>query len=316
MGFDMRVLVTGGTGFIGGHVLRELLRQGHEALAYDSMPATDTMADIASKVTIVKGDVQELTALIDTVKKFGITHVVHTASLLTADSQRRPWAALNINVTGTVNILETARIMNVAQIVYMSSTAVYGYTKEGELIDEEYEQKPVTIYGATKLFCEHYGLNYNRDYGVGFTALRFPIVYGPGQTYRGFSSFKEVVEKPVMGLPAKVPCGGDHKYDGMYVKDAASAIVSACLRNKTEHRVFNIGTGAMYSLKDLANMVRNVIPDAAFEIGPGFDVAEPVKGPLSITRAKKELGYEPKFDLQAAVADYIRTVKSSLTHNN
>jgi UDP-glucose 4-epimerase len=311
----MRVLVTGGTGFVGGHVIRELLRQGHEAVAFDIITNSDALADVATRVQIVRGDVQEITLLIDIVKKFGITHVVHTASLLTTESQRRPWAALSVNVGGTVNILETARIMNIAQVVFMSSTAVYGITKEGELIDEDYEQRPVTIYGATKLFCEHYGANYNKDYGIGFTALRFPIVYGPGQTYRGFSSFKEVVEKPIVGMPAKVPYGGDHKYDGVYVKDVARAIVSACVNNKTEHRAFNIGTGVMWSLKDLANVVRKFVPDAAFDIGPGFDVAEPVKGPLSIARAKKELGYEPKFDLEAGVADYIQTMKSMRPRN-
>jgi UDP-glucose 4-epimerase len=311
----MRVLVTRGTGFVGSHVLRELLRQGHEAVAFDIVTNSDAIADVASKVQVVRGDVQEITFLIDTIKKFGITHVVHTASLLTAESQRRPWAALSVNVGGTVNILETARIMNIAQVVYMSSTAVYGITKEGELIDEEYEQRPVTIYGATKLFCEHYGANYNKDYGIGFTALRFPIVYGPGQTYRGFSSFKEVVEKPTMGMSAKVSHGGDHKYDGVYVKDVANAIVSACMKSKTEHRVFNIGTGVMWSLKDLANMVRKLIPDAIFDIGPGFDVAEPVRGPLSIARARAELGYEPKFDLQAGVTDYIQTIRTPKPHN-
>jgi UDP-glucose 4-epimerase len=308
----MRVLVTGGTGFIGGNVLRELLRQGHEAVAFDIITGTDAIADIAQKVTIVRGDVQEITVLIDTIKSLGVTHIVHTASLLTSASQSRPWAALSINVNGTVNILEAARIMDIAQVVYMSSTAVYGYTKDGEIIDEEYEQRPVTIYGATKLFCEHYGVNYNKNYGLGFVALRFPIVYGPGQSYRGFSSFKEVIEKPVMGMPAKVPYGGDQKYDGVYVKDAASAIVASCIRNKTEHRAFNIGTGVMLTLGELGEIVRKVIPDAKIEIGPGFDVAEPVKGPLDISRAKKELGYVPKFDLQAGVRDYIQTLKTHL----
>jgi UDP-glucose 4-epimerase len=308
----MRVLVTGGTGFIGGNVLRELLRQGHEAVAFDIITDTDAIADIANRVTIVKGDVQEVTVLIDTIKRLGVTHIVHTASLLTSASQSRPWTALSINVNGTVNILEAARIMDIVQVVYMSSTAVYGYTKDGEVIDEEYEQKPVTIYGATKLFCEHYGVNYNKNYGLGFAALRFPIVYGPGQSYRGFSSFKEVIEKPVMGMPAKVPYGGDQKYDGVYVKDVASAIVASCVRNKTEHRAFNIGTGVMFTLGDLAEMVRKVIRDAKIEIGPGFDVAEPVKGPLDISRAKKELGYVPKFDLQAGVNDYIQTLKTRL----
>ena len=307
----MRVLVTGGTGFIGGSVLRELLRQGNEAVAFDVLANSETFSEIADKVPIIKGSVQEANVLLETIKKHSITHVVHMASLLTTASQNKPFEALNINVIGTANILEASRIMDVVQIVYMSSTAVYGYTKEGEIIDEEYAKNPVTVYGATKLFCEHMGSNYYSNYGLGFTALRFPIVYGPGQSSRGFSSFKEIIEKPALGLPAKVPSGGDQKYDGVYVKDVAKAIVAACASHKTEHRTFNIGTGVLSSLRDVGEAVRKTIPSASIEIGPGFDVAEPVKGPLNIERAKNELGFISKFDLQAGVNDYIRTVRMS-----
>jgi len=307
----MHVLVTGGTGFIGGHVLRGLLRQGHQVVALDSSPGTESLADIADKINVVQAEVQDLAIIIDVIKKFGITHIVHTASLLTASSQRRPLAALNINVLGTVNVLEAARLMGVVQVTYMSSTAVYGYTEEGKVIDEEHPLRPATLYGATKLLCEHYGLAYNVDHGMGFMALRFPIVYGPGQSQRGFSSFKEVVEKPLLGLPAKVPIGGDQKFDAVYVKDVADAIISACFANKTRHRIFNIGAGVTHSLRDVAKVVSTVVPGAVIEIGPGFDAAEPVRGPLNIKRARDELGYEPKFDLEGGVRDYIRTFKGA-----
>jgi nucleoside-diphosphate-sugar epimerase len=308
----LRVLVTGGTGFIGASVLRELLRQGHEGVAFDVLINPESFVDLTDKIQVVKGDVREFTVLVETIKKFGITHIVHMASLLTSASQSRPWAALNINVNGTANVLEAARIMDVIQVVFMSSTCVYGYTREGELIDEEYAQKPVTVYGATKLFCEHLGTNYDKNYGLGFTALRFPIVYGPGQSVRGFSAFKEIVEKPVLGMPAKVECGGDQKYDGVYVKDVAKAIVAASIRDKTEHRAFNIGTGVLSTLAQVGEIVLRLIPNAQIEIGPGFDVAETVKGPLDIRRAKDELGFLAEFNLEAGVNDYVQTVKSRL----
>jgi UDP-glucose 4-epimerase len=289
------------------------MRQGHQGVAFDVHTNTETFSDIANRVPVVKGDVQEATVLVETIKKFGITHIVHMASLLTSASQSSPYGALKINVNGTANVLEAARVMDVVQIVYMSSTAVYGYTREGELIDEEYAQKPVTVYGATKLFCEHLGTNYNRNYGLGFTALRFPIVYGPDQSTRGFSAFKEIVEKPVLGLPAKVLSGGDQKYDGVYVKDVANAIVAACILHKTEHRAFNIGTGVLSTLRDVEEIVRRLIPNAEIEIGPGFDVAEPVKGPMDIRRAKNELGFLAQFNLEAGVNNYVQTMKSQLT---
>jgi UDP-glucose 4-epimerase len=303
-------MVTGGTGFIGGHILRELLKRGHNVVAFDLFPDTLSISDMVSKINVVRGDVQDLTSIIDAIKTFDVKYIVHTASLLTAESQKRPWTALKVNVEGTVNVLEAARLMNLVQVVYMSSTAVYGYTEEGKVIDEDHPQVPVTIYGATKLVCEHYGLNYNKEYGIGFIALRFPIVYGPGQSSRGFSSFKEIIEKPYYGKPARVAAGGDQKYEGVYVKDVARAIVYACFARGTKHKIFNVGTGKMHTLHELAKIVKKIIPNAVFYIGPGFDVAEPVRGPLSIARAKEELGYFPQFTLEKGVQDYVRELSS------
>lgn len=305
----MRVMVTGGTGFIGGHVLRGLVKKGHTVVAFDSFPEGEWISDIADGITIVRGEVQDLPSIIGAVKRFKITHIIHTASMLTAASKERPSTAFNVNIAGTVNILEAARLMEVTHITYASSTAVYGYTEQGKIIDEEHPQEPVTLYGVSKLLGEHYGLVYSQDYDIGFNALRFPIVYGPGQSRRGFSAIKEIVEKPVQGMPAKVPVGGDQTYDTVYVKDVADAVISACFAGNTEHKLFNIGLGTMHSPRDVASLVGKIVPGAVFEIGPGFDIAEPARGPLNIVRARAELGYVPRFDLARGVGDYIQTLR-------
>lgn len=305
----MRVLITGGTGFIGGHVLRGLLKKAHDVVAFDAVPDTEWISDIAERIAIIRGEVQDLSSIITTIKKFNITHIVHTASMLTVASYERPLTAFNVNILGTANILEAARLTDVSQVTYTSSTAVYGFTEEGKIIDEEHPQKPVSLYGVAKLLGEHYGTVYTQDYGVGFNALRFPIVYGPGQSRRGISSIKEVVEKAVRGMPAKVPVGGDQMYDTVYVKDVVDAIISACFAAKTNHRIFNIGLGVTHSLRDVAKIVGTLIPGAIIDIGQGEDPAEPTRGPLNIARARAELSYEPKFDLDKGVRDYVQTLQ-------
>ena len=149
-------MITGGTGFIGGHVIRGLVNRGSEAVAFDSAPDTEWTRDLADRIRIIKGEVQDLSIIIDTIRKFEITHIIHTASLLTSTSKERPSTAFSVNILGTVNILEAARLMDVSKVTYASSTAVYGNTREGEVVDEEHSQKPVTLYGVSKLLGEHY----------------------------------------------------------------------------------------------------------------------------------------------------------------
>ena len=149
----MRVLVTGGTGFIGGHVLRGLRKKGEEVVAFDAVPSTEWISDIVGETAIVRGEVQDLSTIIAAIKKFKITHIVHTASLLTMASFERPLTAFAVNVLGTANILEAARLMDIAQVTYTSSTAVYGFTERGKVIDEEHPQKPASLYGVAKLLA-------------------------------------------------------------------------------------------------------------------------------------------------------------------
>ncbi|MEM2225824.1 MAG: NAD(P)-dependent oxidoreductase [Candidatus Bathyarchaeia archaeon] len=300
----MKVLVTGGFGFIGWHISQEFSSRGDDVAAISRNPPPN--AGIGIKA--IRGDISHLSDVIGALKDSGAELIVHSAALLTSESQRNPALSFEVNVKGTLNVLEAARLMDLHRVIFISSTAVYGITKEGELVGEDYPKNPVTLYGAQKLFGEHLGENYRINYGLSFIALRLPIVYGPGQSQRGFSAFKEIVEKPLLGERAVVKIGGDQKYDAVYVKDVARSVWLASRAKDPRHSAFNIGAGIQCTLWDLAEIVKSYIPNALIEIGPGFDIAEPIRGPLDLRRAKDELGYVPTYDLERGVRDYIEKI--------
>ncbi len=300
------VLVTGASGFIGSHILHDFVHHGWKAIAYSTFTSGyKAIEDIMDRVSVIRGDVSDPVGVMEALRKHDVDCIVHCASLLTAASQRRPREAFKVNVVGTLNVLEGARVFDIKRVVYLSSTAVYGYTREGEIVAEDHPKNPVTIYGATKLFSEHLGFNYFRDYGIEFVALRFPIVYGPWQSRRGFSSFKEIIEGPVEGRPVRIKEGGDQKYEAVYVLDVAHSAYLAAIREGVGGEAFNIGSGEMCSLHELAEIVREIIPEADVEVGPGYDIAEPVRGPLDLSKARAKLGYEPKYSIKMGVRDYI-----------
>ncbi|MDO8490666.1 MAG: NAD(P)-dependent oxidoreductase [Dehalococcoidia bacterium] len=314
------VLVTGGSGVIGSWVVRRLVDKGERVVSYSRRPDTTLIKDIVDKVEYVSGDVLDLPRIMDTIKKRGIDRIIHLAAIMPDDLEANPYANYKINVDGTINVLEAARLMDVKRLVYTSTQGVYD-TMRGEHahpaykpIDEHYPQAPKSVYGATKLFCEHMGLRYNRIYGVDFVALRFAWVYGPGKQARHgvLALHSKIIESAMLGKPLKIPQGGDQKVDNAYVRDVAKAIVLACFVEKPEHRVFNIGTGKGETMKHLIEVLDGVFGGAQIEIGPGLN-PRGAQGAnyivMNIERARKELGYSPEFDLEAGAKDYIETMK-------
>jgi UDP-glucose 4-epimerase len=168
-------------------------------------------------------------------------------------------------------------------------------------------------YGLTKLFGEKVGFQYLREKGIDFIALRFSSTYGPGKLLKHgatspMSVHGRMIEHAMLGKPFRHPKGVDQIDDLIYNKDTANGIVLACMAEKPEHRIFNIGSGQGATLRDLAAAVKKLYPAADIEIGPGLDyfsIGHNVYSVYDISRAKKELGYEPEYSLEAGVRDYV-----------
>ena len=313
------VLVTGGLGAIGSWVTRELVDQGKRAVSYDARLDTTLVKDIEDKFERVVGDVLDLPSIIHTIKHYEVERIIHMAAALPDLCEANPLMGFRINVEGTLNVFEAARLMDIRRVVYASSRSVYDISR-GEYahptykpIDEDYPKAPRDVYGATKLFAEHMGANYNRIYGLDAIGLRFAYTYGPGKQARGGTRaiYSRLVENAMLKKPLEIAQGGDRVDDLIYNGDIARGIVLACFAENPEHRIFHLGTGKGITLRDMLEVLNRVVGEVPIKIGPGLDFPGYVSRRnfvYNIDRARKELGFSPQYDLEKGVRSYIETM--------
>jgi UDP-glucose 4-epimerase len=316
----MAIMVTGGLGVIGSWVTRNLVERGIKVVTYDYTVDTFLIKDIVKDVNCVTGDVLDFPKLISTIKNNRIERIIHMAALMIPPMEANPYMTYRLNVDGTVNILEAARVMDVRRVVYTSSQAVYDMARgeyafpEAKPMDEDYPKAPATVYGATKLFMEHMCSSYNRIYGLDFVSTRFSLTYGPGKQARhgAVAINSTMIESGMLGKSLRIPAGGDQIIDMVYHTDAANGVVLACLAETPKHRFFNISSGKGETLRHLAEVINSIVGKACIEIGPGLNPLGTKDANylvLSIDRAREELGYVPRYGLEAAVRDYIQTMR-------
>lgn len=294
------LLITGAFGALGRAVLREFSRYKGKLVAFDIAPKPDLIEDLSDKVKIVKGDITEITDLIRTVKEEDIDNIAHLAAIhLIRVSKANPLLAYKVNLTGTLNILETARIMKLKRVVFISSISTFGL-KATVPRKEDDAKKPTSLYGVTKLAGELFGLNYAENYGVDFIALRFPLLFGPG-SISTWDPPRTIAENCLRGKPAVITGPPDDKIlDILYTKNAAKAIRLALEAKNLTHRIFNISQEPL-SLNDIVKAAKKIIPDASIEIRP----TEHFFMLMDDTRAKQELGYKPAYSFENAFKDYV-----------
>jgi len=302
----MNTLITGGTGFIGLNFIK-MFSDKERIITFSRAPQTDFIKlflgqQKLKKVTLIKGDVTKLTDLLEAVKKYNVDRIVHMAAILPPVSEENPMYTLRINVEGAINVLETARILDVKRVVFLSSVAVYGQTPD-QLIDEDYAKNPINIYGLSKLAGELCGLNYSRKYNLDFIALRLSTVYGPG----GKGLIEKMIVGAFMGKYVKVPRRGDEGYEPVYVKDVVKSIMLALHGKDLKNRIFNIGGSEMCSLEEIASVIRKYIPHAKIEFGRESRLHK--VGKLNLKRAMEELGYKPVYSVKDGVKNFIEWLR-------
>jgi len=307
------ILVTGGTGFIGSFIVRKLVEEGRKVVALDIRPVIEenvALWDIKDKFIVVKGSILDWHVLVDTVKKYDVEYIIHTASPLTIEAERNPYTALRVICEGTMNMFELGRVFDIKRIVWSSSIAVYGEPEEypPKPLTEDDPPKPKTVYGIAKLYCEHMTEWYYKKYGLDIIALRYSVVCGPGRTRGATAYASRIVEDAAYGKKVLVDIDPETTFDWTYVKDVAEANIKALFAKDVKHRIFNV-TGKVIKLIDLINQVKKILPEAQIEISK-----EPRRPPYTTKygynneRANKELGWKPKWSLEKGIMDHVNMI--------
>jgi nucleoside-diphosphate-sugar epimerase len=315
---DEVCMVTGGAGFIGSHLVRELARQGKKVVAYDFVPDASYIADCvdtdrtsAGKVTFVYGDVADMPHLVSVMAEHQVDVVIHLAYMLVPDTVERLGWAIRTNCVGFHNVLEAARVLGVRRVVWASSGSAYGLAKfyPPGPVNEDVFVNPVLVYGACKLFNEHIGRFYRDELHFDNIGFRKPVAYGLGKSrLRDYSIAHLLVENAVLGRPLEMP-PVDYNMNWLYVKDIVRAYMLAAQAPPTEHLIFNVG-GFVHSCSEVVEILKGLFPQLSVIQQEGYILSHPIEvSAYDQSRAKREFGYEPVYDLEDAVRDYVETVE-------
>ena len=315
----MTYLVTGGTGLIGAHVTRLLVQVGEKVVIYDINPIRNRIKDLLEKqgdntIEIIRGDVADLAHLIHTAQEYKVNRIIHMAALLTADCAANPLLAVKVNCIGTINILETARILGIEKVVWESSQQVFGPPEkyQQEFVMDDAPHYPRSVYGACKSFNEQMARHYFSEFGVDSIGLRPGLVYGAERKGEGsggsWTATRELMVNPALGKPGKITAFGGSTTDWMYVEDAARASVMASKTAITKTRVFNV-TGNVRTMTEAVEYIKKLIPDAKLTVLPG-----PTRPSIKrdATGAKEEIGYEPQWTMEQGIEKSIRDIRAGI----
>jgi UDP-glucose 4-epimerase len=301
----MRVLITG-AGLIGCHTARELLERGDDVTFLDVAPRPDYIRHVAGReLPLIRGDIRDLPCLIDAMRNVDPECVIHLAALVGEVNIPNLYTGFQVNLAGTVNVVEAVRFTGARRLIHASTQALYLGEDPKELL---YEDSPLDdrgrIYNASKLACEHVLKTYAAKHKFELVLLRFAGVYGFRSVAGGPGvAVQEAVWAAMAGR--KVELNLYESVDLIYVKDLAHGIALAAHTSPLAHQVYNLGSGALTTVDDVETALRKLFPEINLNRGK----LTPARPRMDVTLARNELGFNPEYKLEAGLRDYIAELK-------
>ena len=311
----MRVLITGGGGFLGAAVVRALVARGDTAIAFDSQLAGLASGAREPRLICVPGDITDMANVAQTMFVHKPDAVLHCAAIVgVLSSLGSPINVVRVNIEGSLNVLEAMRLGGVRRCIHISSEEAYGAFR-ADRIDETHPLDPVMPYGICKAAVEQLGRSYRDLHGLEVINLRPSWVYGPGLPRNRIP--KNIVDAAIAGRKLHIPAGADTAIDHTYVDDVVSAMLAALDHSRHRFDAYNVGSGMAPTVAEIVNIVRDLVPGAAVSVGPGayrhgdkIDLVR--KGALDVSRAAVELGWKPRYDIRSGLAAYLKAERDQL----
>ncbi|WP_100404813.1 NAD-dependent epimerase/dehydratase family protein [Bacillus solitudinis] len=309
----MKVLVTGGAGFIGSHIVDLLIDKGFKVVVVDNL-SSGNKAYISENATFYEVDIcsEKIEEIFRTEKP---THVIHQAAQVDVSSSVvDPVFDAENNILGTVRLLVCSQKYDIQKFIYASSCAVYGETDNSSII-ESHPFQPISYYGLSKGTPEIYIKLFHNLYGIPYTILRYANVYGPRQTPKGEGGVVSIFINKLLNNESPTIFGdGEQKRDFVYVKDVATANMLALAHGENE--VLNIGCNEQTSINQLYQMIASMLSNPNPPLYGSKRKGDIAHSRLDFAKAKNLLSWNPVFNLKQGLKETLNYAKANLNQNN
>ncbi len=319
----MSILITGGTGWVGTGLAHRLVERGEDVILFDIAPQIERVADIKNNLKVVQGDQTVWPEVLNVVKENNVEGVFHLANIprirrtLSFISEAHPWAVYEGNVAGINNVLEAARLFGVKRVVFTSSIATYGLGIPTETITDETLQRPISVYGVSKLCGELLGRFYRKTFDLDFRCIRYPNIFAPSvKISKKLQYIAWMIQSAALGRPAECPVSEDTKLPVLYYEDAmrATQMLYDAPKEQIETVCYNVvGVFPSLTAKEVELAIKKFIPEAEFTYKPDPWVMDYYRSINNFddSRAREEWGWKPLYaDFEKIVADFIKEVRT------
>jgi nucleoside-diphosphate-sugar epimerase len=314
---QLRILITGGRGFLGVYLTRKLMQAGHRVILFDVPQPGEH--DLPAAAEVITADICDYNAVLSAVSESRPDVIVHAAAIVGGVlSMTQPAITVRVNIEGTVHVLEAMRASAVPRAFLISSEEVYG-SFDSDPATEEHPLHPSTPYGITKAAAERYANYYRARYGTQMIHARTSWVYGAGMPRLMRFETKLILDALKTG-EASSHCGADHRIDYTHVDDFVDGLKLLIEAPRLNYPAYNLATGRAIRLDQLGTLLASYIPGSRITVGkgllefaPGFPA--PVKGALSIERIRQEVGYQPRVSVEAGMRRYVDELRRALNES-